>query len=117
MAIKIVRFKDGLDVICDCVYTSDDIVEITDPMLFELRGTNLMLQCWLPMAVIKENKVQIDMETILCLMDPTEDFEEYYLNASTKLNESTKKEREVVLTDEVLSAFEEKESSKNSLIH
>jgi hypothetical protein len=50
-------------------------------------------------------------------MDPTEDFEEYYLNASTKLNESTKKEREVVLTDEVLSAFEEKESRKNSLIH
>jgi hypothetical protein len=117
MAIKIVRFKDGLDVICNCESISDDIVEIIDPMLFEIRGVNLMLQVWLPMAVIKHNSVMIGMENILCVMDPTEDFEEYYMNTVTKLSEESKKEREVVLTDEVLSAFEEKESRKNSLIH
>ncbi len=117
MAIKIVRFKDGLDVICNCEYTVNDTIEITDPMLFEIRGTNLMLQCWLPMSVIKENTVEIDADNILCAMDPTEDFEEYYLNTVIKLTEADKKEKEVALTDEVLSAFEEKESRKNSLIH
>ncbi len=117
MAIKIVRFKDGLDVICNCEYTGDDMIEITDPMLFEIRGVNLMLQCWLPMAVIKENKVEVHPDTILCAMDPTEDFEEYYLNTVIKLTEAAKKEKEVALTDEVLSAFEEKESRKNSLMH
>lgn len=117
MAIKIVRFKDGLDVICNCEYTGDDMIEITDPMLFEIRGVNLMLQCWLPMAVIKENKVEVHPDTILCAMDPTEDFEEYYLNTVIKLAEAAKKEKEVTLTDEVLSAFEEMESRKNSLMH
>lgn len=117
MAIKIVRFKDGLDVICKCEYTVNDTVKITDPMLFEIRGVNLMLQCWLPMAVIKENTAEIDADSILCAMDPTEDFEEYYLNTVIKFTESAKKEKEVALTDEVLSAFEEKESRKNFLIH
>jgi hypothetical protein len=117
MAIKIVRFTDGLDVICDCEFTSDDMIEIIDPMLFEIRGVNLLLQVWLPMAVVKHNSVMIGMENILCVMDPTEDFEEYYINTVTKLNEESKKEKEVVLTDEVLSAFEEKEFSKNSLMH
>ena len=117
MAIKIVRFKDGLDVICKCEYTVNDTIKITDPMLFEIRGVNLMLQCWLPMAVIKENKVEVHPDTILCAMDPTEDFEEYYLNTVIKLTEAAKKEKEVALTDEVLSAFEEMESRKNSLMH
>jgi len=117
MAIKIIRFTDGLDVICDCEFTSNDMVEIIDPMLFEIRGVNLLLQVWLPMAVVKHNSVMIGMENILCVMDPTEDFEEYYINTVTKLNEESKKEKEVVLTDEVLSAFEEKEFSKNSLMH
>ena len=117
MAIKIVRFTDGLDVICDCDFISDDVIEIIDPMLFEIRGVNLMLQVWLPMAVVKHNSVMISMENILCLMDPTEDFKEYYINTVTKLNEESKKEKEVILTDEVLSAFEEKEIGKNSLIH
>lgn len=117
MAIKIVRFKDGLDVICDCEEVANGMVEITNPMLFEIRGINLILQVWLPMAVIKHNSVEIGMENILCVMDPTEDFEEYYINSVIKLEEASKKEREVVLTDEVLSAFEEKESNKSSLIH
>jgi len=49
-------------------------------------------------------------------MDPTDDFEEYYSSAITKLKDSERKEREVELNDEVLAAFEEKEIGK-SLIH
>lgn len=117
MAIKIVRFKDGLDVICDCKYTKNDMVEITDPMLFEIRSVNLILQCWLPMAVIKDNKVEIEPENILCTMEPTDDFQEYYSSTIIKLKEASKKEKEEEIRDEILSAFEEKGSLKGSLIH
>jgi hypothetical protein len=49
-------------------------------------------------------------------MDPTEDFEEYYKSTVLKLQEEMKKEREVLLTEEVLTAFEEKAFNK-SLMH
>lgn len=116
MAVKILRLKDGLDIICDCIFERDNKVVIDNPMLFELRGVNLVLQYWLPMAVMKGESVEMGMENILCTMDPSEDFEEYYISSMIRLKDSERKEREVDLNDEVLAAFEEKEIGK-SLIH
>jgi hypothetical protein len=116
MAVKILRLKDGLDIICDCIFERDNKVVIDNPMLFELRGTNLILQYWLPVAVMKGESVEMGMENILCTMEPTEDFEEYYSTSIIRLKDSERKEREVELNDEVLAAFEEKEIGK-SLIH
>jgi hypothetical protein len=116
MAVKILRFKDGLDVICDCIFEKNNKLVIDNPMLFELRGTNLMLQHWLPVFVMKGESVEVGIDNILCTMDPTDDFEEYYSSAIIKLKDSERKEREVELNDEVLAAFEEKEIGK-SLIH
>lgn len=116
MAVKILRLKDGLDIICDCIFEKNNKVVIDNPMLFELRGTNLILQYWLPIAVMKGESVEIGMENIVCTMDPTDDFEEYYVSSILRLKDSERKEREVDLNDEVLAAFEEKEISK-SLIH
>jgi hypothetical protein len=116
MAVKILRLKDGLDIICDCIFERDNKVVIQNPMLFELRGTNLILQYWLPMAVMKGESVEMRMDNILCTMDPTDDFEEYYSTSILRLKDSERKEREVDLNDEILAAFEEKEFSK-SLIH
>ena len=38
--IKIVRFKDGLDVVCHFNYTSEDetMMELATPMMFEVRN-------------------------------------------------------------------------------
>jgi len=116
MAVKILRLKDGLDIICDCTFERNNKMVIDNPMLFELRGTNLMLQHWLPVFVMKGESVEVGIDNILCTMDPTDDFEEYYSSAITKLKDSERKEREVELNDEVLAAFEEKEIGK-SLIH
>ena len=116
MAVKILRLKDGLDIICDCIFERDNKVVIDNPMLFELRGVNLVLQYWLPMAVMKGESVEMRMDNILCTMDPTDDFEEYYSMSVIRLKDSERKEREVDLNDEILAAFEEKEIGK-SLIH
>lgn len=116
MAVKILRLKDGLDIICDCIFEKNNKVVIDNPMLFELRGTNLILQHWLPVFVMKGESVEIGMDYILCTMEPTDDFEEYYSTSVIRLKDSERKEREVDLNDEVLAAFEEKEIGK-SLIH
>lgn len=116
MAVKILRLKDGLDIICDCIFEKNDKLVIENPMLFELRGTNLILQYWLPMAVMKGESVEIGMDNVVCTMDPNDDFEEYYTSSILRLKDSERKEREVPLNDEVLAAFEEKEFTK-SLIH
>lgn len=119
MEIKIVRFKDGLDVICDCTSISsptNDQYKIVDPMLFEIRGVNLMLQYWLPVAVMKDDFVYVNKEDILCTMDPNDDFAEYYVESLRRMKEENLKDKEVALTDEVLLAFEEKDLTK-SLLH
>ena len=116
MAVKILRFKDGLDVICNCLEEIDNKIIIENPMLFELRGVNLVLQYWLPMAVIKGESVEIGTDNIICSMDPTDDFSEYYVTSMERMRDFERKEKEVELSDEVLTAFQEKETKK-SLIH
>jgi len=95
MTVQIVRFKDGLDVICNIDYKDlSDKVELFNPMIFEVRNTNLVMQQWLPLAVIKGNSVMIDNREILCVMDPNDDFAEYYEETVRKTNEVLRKKEE-----------------------
>jgi hypothetical protein len=116
MANKILRLTDGLDVICSVVFEKDNKLIVENPMLFELRGPNLVLQYWLPMAVLKSDSVEISMDSIMCFMDPSDDFSEYYDSTMIRMKNLEKKESEVELNDEVLAAVEEKETRK-SLLH
>ena len=77
MAIQIVRFKDGLDVISN-VYDCNQEIELADPMIFQIRNSHLVLQHWLPLAVMKGDSVNVNKDDILCRMDPNDDFKEYY---------------------------------------
>jgi hypothetical protein len=117
MAVEIVRLKDGLDVITDTNYL-DDQVCLQDPMIFELRNQNLVLQQWLPLAVIKNSKVSIHKSEVLCTMEPNEDFKEYYMNTVENLqNElrNIKKERDAGL--DVVEAINELSMNKDINIH
>lgn len=116
MAVKILRLKDGLDIVCNIAEEKDNKIVIENPMLFELRGVNLILQYWLPMAVIKGESVEIGTDSVLCSMDPSDDFSEYYVNSMNRMRDFERKENEVELNEEVLAAFQEKET-KNLLIH
>jgi len=121
--IKIVRFKDGLDVICFFDNLNAEVVDIIEPMMFEVRNMNLVMQQWLPIAMIKENRASVKWEDILCVMEPSEDFKEYFHTTVEKVNDtldkkknaSTDEEKEYML--EVLSAMDEMDNTKNLKLH
>ena len=85
MVIKILRFKNGLDIVCKCEFY-DDVVVIEDAMMFEVRGVNLAMQHWAPAAIIKENKTHVMADTVLCFFESTEDFVDYYSELISKMN-------------------------------
>ena len=85
--VKILRFKDGLDVICKVTEETIASIDIEDPMLFEVRNSNLMIQQWLPVATTKCNKVSIKHSDILFIIEPNDNFKEYYEGLVSKINE------------------------------
>ena len=114
MIVQIVRFKDGLDIITEIDY-SDESVELSNPMMFSIKNGNLMLQHWLPLAVMKEKSVMIPREEVLCFMEPNDNFEDYYKSAVRKVTSViNKKETEV---EEMMEALDELENTKGIKIH
>ena len=81
------------------------------------------MQQWLPIAMIKENRASVKWEDILCVMEPSDDFKEYFhttveklnLTLEKKKNASTEDEKEYML--EVLSALDEMDNTKNLKLH
>ena len=121
--VKIVRFKDGMDVICFYETLNNEYVDVKEPMMFEVRNMNLVMQQWLPIAMIKENRTTVKQEDILCVMEPSDDFKEYFQTTVEKVNDSiqkkknasTEEEKEYML--EVLSAMDEMDGLKNLILH
>ena len=120
--VKIVRFKDGMDVICFYETLNNEFVNIKEPMMFEVRNMNLVMQQWLPIAMIKDNHTTVKQEDILCVMEPSDDFKEYFQTTVKKVNDSIKKkssttdeEKEYMM--EILSAMDEMDNIKNIKLH
>ena len=118
--IKIVRFKDGIDVICKVLIENLMTIDIEDPMMFEVRNANLMIEQWLPIAVAKENKVTIKMNDILCIYEPNDSFQEYYQGLVSNINAVVEsndvKNASVEKIRELIEALEES-SSTGTLVH
>ena len=120
--IKIVRFKDNLDVVCFMEELEDNKFSITDPLIFEIRNSNLVMQHWLPVAMIKENKTVVNGSDILCTMEPEEEFCEYYMTTVEKLNQSklpktNSKDEEKELLMGIMEALNEMDNTKNLILH
>ena len=115
MTVRIVRLKDGSDVISQ-IEKSEKQMELIYPMTFSLVNKNLVLQHWLPLAVMKEVSVVIPLDEVVCVMEPTENFEEYYNSAVSKISSALggKDEEEM---DEMMEALDELENSKGIQIH
>jgi hypothetical protein len=112
--IKILRFKDGLDVICKVTEESIISLDIEDPMMFEVRNSNLMIQQWLPIATTKTNKVSIRQSDILFKIEPNENFKEYYEGLVSKINDVVESnDIRNASMDKIKALMEEIESSAN----
>ena len=120
MTVQIVRLKDGSDVISQVyVFGTDSVfsgsVELQYPMMFSVINQNLVLEHWLPLAVMKEKSVMIPREEVLCFMEPNDNFEDYYKSAVRKVTSViNKKETEV---EEMMEALDELENTKGIKIH
>jgi hypothetical protein len=120
--IRIVRFKDSLDVVCYLKEKEDYTYDISDPMMFEIRNSNLLMQHWLPVGMLKNSTVNIKIEDTLCIMEPDSEFATYYANTIEKLRDMNKSkpkdkdsEKEYML--DILDALDELDSSKNIKLH
>jgi hypothetical protein len=71
--VKIVRFRDGVDVITTRTLLTKDLIELDNPMMFEVRNSHLVLQQWLPLSVMQGDTVTIESKEILCEMCPNSD--------------------------------------------
>ena len=117
--IKIVRFKDGLDVVCLLNYTSEDetMMQLETPMMFEVRNTNLVMQHWLPLSLMKEQTVKIKTEEVLCVFEPSDEFAEYYHETVTKMNKFVNKKQTEEETQLMMEALDELEGMDESELH
>lgn len=121
MTIQIVRLKDGSDVISQVIhkqineYEHGSEVELTYPMMFSVVNQNLVLQHWLPLAVMKNKSVVIPRDEILCFMEPNDNFEEYYISTVNKVSSIVNKKEEEV--EEMMEALDELENTKGIKIH
>ena len=89
--IKIVRLQNGEDIIGNL--TAEDIGKyiVEEPMTvgIEYRGkeAGLMMHHWLPVQLIKKNEITLENKDVLCILEPNDEFCEYYLNTVEKIKD------------------------------
>jgi hypothetical protein len=115
MTVQILRLKDGCDVICS-VQKFNDVVEVDYPMLFSLVNQNLVLEHWLPLAVMKGTSVKIPRDEVLCFIEPNENFIDYYNIAVKKVSSVVDNDNEEEL-DQMMEALDELKNTKGLSIH
>lgn len=115
----IVRLKDNLDIICGLSNNLDGTLEVSTPMMFELRGNKLILEHWLPLQVMKGNSVRIPVDNILCTMEPSDDLSEYFEKTVSQLTEFVEERNNNSEEEnmELMEALIELETNKGVSIH
>ena len=87
--IKIVRLKSGEDIIGNVTANGIQYYDIDEPMSFEVdyRGNHsgLVMRHWLPVQLLKKNQIQLNAHDVLCVLEPDDEFSEYYLNTVEKV--------------------------------
>jgi hypothetical protein len=127
--IKIIRLTTGEDIICGLI-EADGTYYLKNPMVFLLKDTGkqfaLLLQNWLPMQVTKTNEASIKAKDVLMVLEPDENFTEYFLNESKEMEEaiqaklqlrSLQDPNEVPGMADWMNSLEDMELSKGELIH
>jgi SAM-dependent MidA family methyltransferase len=87
--IKIVRLKNGEDIIGNLSDNIDGDYEISEPMSVSLvqkgHESGLVMSHWLPVQLIKKNEIKINSRDVLTMFEPNDEFAEYYTNTVEKI--------------------------------
>jgi hypothetical protein len=97
--IQIVKLKNGENLIAN-VSVIDGNYLLEEPMEFDVfesgqNAGNLMMKHWLPVALVKKNEAKIQGIDILSVLEPDEEFCEYYLNTIEKIKRLVEAKNEV----------------------
>ena len=89
--IKIVRLKNGEDIVGKITNETLDSCDVIEPMSVgvEYRGkeAGLVMRHWLPVQLVKRNEITIKHNDVLCVLEPADDFAEYYVNTVEKIHD------------------------------
>jgi hypothetical protein len=87
--IQIVRLKNGDELIANVSVTGTNYL-LEEPMLFMLDGRGhrgqLMMQHYLPVQLLKRNEINISLSEIFAVMEPDDEFAEFYQHQIYKIN-------------------------------
>jgi len=87
--IKIIKLQNGEDIIGTITANGIQYYDVDEPMAFEVdyRGNHsgLVMRHWLPVQLLKKNQIQLKTQDVLCVLDPDEEFSEYYLHTVEKI--------------------------------
>lgn len=94
--IKVIKLYNGDEIVAYTEQFNDHIL-VKDPFQFFLKfdkngAQSIAIDFWLPVPVIKQSEAKILNEKIIAVMDPSDDFSEYYENvvkATQKKSSST----------------------------
>jgi hypothetical protein len=101
--IKLVKLTNGEDLIADIF--PDDLNKnieqehtLSDPMCFHIdyrNNSELVLQHYLPIQLVEENRLSILSKDILSIVNPNKHFIEYYTNTMDRINRLLKAKKEI----------------------
>jgi hypothetical protein len=113
--VQIVKLNNGDDLIANVAMHGGEYI-LDEPMSFglDMRGhtANLVMRHYLPVQLLKKNQMQITISNVLSVIDPDEEFTEYYRDTVFRLNEILKAKKlasemdDLDLTD-LIEAFED----------
>jgi len=121
---QIIKLKNGEDLIAN-VSLNDSHYTLEEPMEFMLddnrgREVGLVMRHWLPVQLLKRNSIEIKAQDVLSIMEPADDFCEYYVNTVSKIKELLKAKNLIDDMDDdemqqMINDFEELQHHGNTL--
>ena len=121
--VKILRLVTGEDIICNYYKVSNESYVVADPMLlivkFKGKNSNVIMEHWLPVEVIKSNEVLINPRDVITFIEPKESLSEYYTNLVEKLHRTIEKRNQIenMDLDEMIDIMEDRKSTRLNSSH
>ena len=92
--IKIVKLRNGEDLVGTLTSTDIGSYKLEEPMSFEIdfrhNSSGLIMRHWLPVQLVKKNEIELSQKDILAILEPADDFCEYYWNTVEKIKDLLK---------------------------
>ena len=102
---QIIKLQNGTDLIANVALQNDEHYILEEPMEFgiDFRGkeAGLSMRHYLPVQLLKKNSIEIHSKDVLSLLEPDDEFCEYYINTVYKIKELLKAKEIVSEMDDI----------------